>query len=171
MGEWHSIWLMPAKDDLVDLQAIVRRLAAGLGSPVFCPHLTLVEDMQRSASDLADVLVTGFADQAAFVSSITAVDGLPLFFRSLYAGFEPTGELLALKQLAIAQFSRGDIETYMPHISLAYGATEDTRAPLLDDLRRELVGRSIRFDAIAVVNSAQSVPIEDWTIVHRLQLR
>lgn len=170
MGEWHSIWLMPAKDDLADLQVIVRRLAAGLGSPVFCPHLTLVEDMQRSASDLANVLVSGFTDAAAFESPVTAIDGLPLFFRSLYAGFEPTGELLALKRQAIAQFSRGDIETYMPHISLAYGATEDTRAPLLDDLRRELVGRRIRFDAIAVVNSAQSVPIEDWTIVHRLQL-
>lgn len=37
-------------------------------------------------------------------------------------------------------------------------------------LRQELDGKLIHFDAIAVVNSAQSIAIEDWKIVHTLSL-
>lgn len=170
MTNWHSIWLQPSAPDLERLQMSVSRLSGLLGTPRFIPHLTLVEDMERSAEDLADVLDTHFTGETAFSAPVTGIHGLPQFFRSLYAAFEPAGRLKALKAAAVEAFGTGSVATFMPHISLAYGVTEEQRQTVLADLQAEFSGHPIRFDAIAVVNSAQSVPIEDWKIVHTLKL-
>jgi len=170
MTNWHSIWLQPSRTDLDRLDATVRRLSGLLGTPRFMPHLTLVEDMERTAQDLADVLDTQFAGETAFTAPVTGIHGLPQFFRSLYAAFEPAGRLTQLKARSVEAFGVGSVETFMPHISLAYGVTEEQRKTVLAELDQEFAGRPIRFDAIAVVNSAQSIPIEDWKVVHTLRL-
>lgn len=170
MTAWHSIWLQPCSADLAALQNIVLRLAEKLETPRFIPHLTLVEDMERSAHDLAKVLDDHFAGETAFSVPVTGVSGLPQFFRSLYAAFEAEGRLRALKTRSVEAFGVGTVQSFMPHISLAYGVSEEQRKAVYDELRQELNGKLIRFDAIVVVNSAQSIPIEDWKIVHTLQL-
>lgn len=170
MTNWHSIWLQPSSADLDRLDKTVRRLSGLLGTPRFIPHLTLAEDMERSAEDLADVLDTHFAGETAFTVPITGIHGLPQFFRSLYAAFEPAGRLTQLKARSVEAFGVGSVETFMPHISLAYGVTEEQRQAVLADLAREFTSHPIRFDAIAVVNSAQSIPIEEWKVVHTLKL-
>ncbi|MCO5733404.1 hypothetical protein [Rhizobium sp. SSA_523] len=170
MSDWHSIWLQPADADLEHLQATVNRIADQLGTPRFMPHLTLVEDMQRPAKYLAGVLDANFAGEIAFSAPITIIHGLPQFFRSLYAGFEPVGRLRHFKTRAVEAFGSGSIDSFMPHISLAYGVTAEQRASMLAALEQEFSGKIIRFDTIAVISSAQSVPIEDWKIVHTLRL-
>ncbi|HZG28010.1 MAG TPA: 2'-5' RNA ligase family protein [Ensifer sp.] len=170
MTNWHSIWLQPSSADLDRLDRTVRRLSGVLGTPRFIPHLTLVEDMERTADDLADVLDTHFASETAFSVPVTGIHGLPQFFRSLYAGFEPAGRLKALKAISVEAFGVGSVETFMPHISLAYGVNEEQRQLVLPELKHDFAGQPIRFDAIAVVNSAQSIPIEDWKVVHTLKL-
>lgn len=170
MTSWHSIWLQPCSADIEQLQAVVSRLADELETPRFIPHLTLVEDMERTAGELANVLDTGFAGETAFSVPVTGIHGLPQFFRSLYLAFEPAGRLRALKMLAVNAFGVGSVDSFMPHISLAYGVAETQRKAVEAELHQALDGKLIRFDAIAVVNSAQSIPIEDWKIVHTLQL-
>ncbi|WP_137134053.1 2'-5' RNA ligase family protein [Rhizobium sp. FKY42] len=167
MNEWHSIWLMPAADDLAFFQSIVEDLSGRLGTEAFCPHLTLMEDMPRSRDDLATVLSRHFTGQKSFEATINRVDGLPLFFRSLFAGFEAAGPLIDLKTLAVKAFERGDVESFMPHVSLAYGVTEEQKAQPIADLSARLTDKVIRFTEVAVTASAQSIPIKDWQIVHR----
>jgi 2'-5' RNA ligase len=170
MTNWHSIWLQPSQRDLDRFEDAVRRLSRLLGTPYFMPHLTLVEDMERSAKDLAGVLDVQFAGETAFSVPVTGIQGLPLFFRSLYAAFEPAGRLAALKATAVEAFGVGSVAGFMPHISLAYGVSDDQRKSVLAELEQEFSGKPVRFDRIAVVNSAQSVPIEDWKIVYTRQL-
>lgn len=170
MSQWHSIWLVPSRDDLPVFETVVKKLADRFGTQRFIPHLTLVEDMERSADDLASVLEARFAGEAAISAPIADVDGLPLFFRSLYARFEPMGPLRDLKARAIDAFGIGDIDSFMPHVSLAYGASDEQKTSAFEALRQALTGRTIRFDQIAVVASAQSIPIEDWKIVHAHKL-
>lgn len=167
MSEWHSIWLMPAADDLQFFQAIVDDLSERFDTESFCPHLTLMEDMPRSRDDLAAVLNHSFAGQPSFEAQINRVDGLPLFFRSLFAGFEAAGPLVDLKTRAVKAFERGEVESFMPHISLAYGVTEEQKAAPITDLNARLTGKVIRFTEVVVTASAQSIPIKDWQIVYR----
>jgi 2'-5' RNA ligase len=170
MAAYHSIWLMPSGEDAALFDAVVDRLAARFGTEPFIPHLTLVEDMPRTAADLAAVLDAGFAGVSGFGAAIVGVDGGPSFFRSLYAAFRPEGPLLDLKRVAVERFGTGDVASFMPHVSLAYGAPEEAKATVATELARGLVGRAVRFDEIVVAASAQSIPIRDWSIVHRHRL-
>lgn len=166
MTETHSIWLMAAAEDQAFFDTLIRRLAGTFNTTTFCPHLTLVEDMQRPAAELADLLARNFAGQQAFDSPVCQVSGTTMFYRSLFAMFEPTGQLRALKELAIRTFEKGDIESFMPHVSLAYGVPEDRKNRVMAELDRELRGRSVRFDSIVVAASGQNIPIEEWQIAY-----
>lgn len=167
MADYHSIWLMPCAEDLALFDDVVGRLAARFGTESFIPHLTLVEDMPRSAEDLAGVLDGAFAGEPRLEAAIEGIGGGPSFFRSLYAAFRPAGRLLALKRTAVERFGTGDVASFMPHVSLAYGVPEESKGPALAELSRTLGGRTIGFDAVVVAASAQSIPIRDWAIVHR----
>lgn len=171
MIKQHSLWLMPCASDLAFLQSIVDRLAVTYGTKVFCPHLTLQEDMPISATGLAEVVEQNFAGHAAFSSPISRVAGLPLFYRSLFAQFEPSDRLLGMKTIAVTCLSKGDVESFLPHISLAYGVAEDRKASAIAALNGELEGRVVHFDTIAVAASSQEIPIEEWAVVHRHLLR
>lgn len=170
MADIHSIWLMPRGDDAALFEDLVARLAARFGTEPFIPHLTLVEDMPRSAEDLAVILEDGFAGEAGFGAAITEIVTGPSFFRSLHAAFRPAGRLLDLKRIAIERFGTGDVGSFMPHVSLAYGVPEAAGATAIAELSTLLGGRTVHFDAVVVAASAQSIPIRDWAIVHRHRL-
>lgn len=171
MSATHSIWLMPNDSDLEFLQEIVHRLSARFGTPRFCPHLTLVEDMPRAQAELSALLAEHFIEDKVFTSAITAISGLPMFYRSLYAAFAAEDPLLELKSRSVRVFAKGDVAGFMPHISLAYGFGDEQRSQVSEHLGQELHGRQIEFNAIAVVASAQTIPIEDWRIVYKQELK
>lgn len=161
----HSVWLMPAAEDELVLADIVAELAGRFGTPRFQPHLTLVEDRLCEEAELARQLTTVAAGIAPFAADIQAVGTSDLFFRTFYARFERSGPVLELKRRAIASIAASAIENFMPHVSLAYGVED---GPLKQAAAREveahLTGRAVRFDRIAVVRSAQSIPVEDWAV-------
>jgi 2'-5' RNA ligase len=161
----HSIWLMPAADDAAMLEGLVEELAARFGSPRFQPHLTLVENMERSAGDLTPLVERIAGDFAAFAAPVAEIGVSALFFRSFYARFDAQGPLKELKLRAIETILASDITEFMPHISLAYGV-DDTleKREAVREAENLLLGRQVRFDRICVVASGQELPIENWAI-------
>ena len=170
MTDFHSIWMMPCAEDLAVFEGVVAELAERFATEPFIPHLTLVEDMPRGADDLADVLARGFSGRARIETAVAGIGGGPAFFRSLYAAFHPEGALLEAKRTAVEHFATGDVASFMPHVSLAYGAPETAKPAAMAELSRRLAGRVVRFDEIVVAASAQSIPIRDWRIVARHRL-
>ncbi|MGN6469477.1 MAG: 2'-5' RNA ligase family protein [Rhizobiaceae bacterium] len=161
----HSIWLMPAADDAESLARMVDDLAGRFGSPRFKPHLTLVEDMERSADDLAPLVERVAAGVAPFEAPIVEIGVSDLFFRSFYARFAAEGPLLELKRRAIDNILPGDIAEFMPHISLAYGVAETLeKRSALAEAETLLLGQPVRFDRVCVVASGKELPIESWAI-------
>jgi len=166
MSDFHSIWLMPAAADAVLFDGIVRNLAEEFSVPVFQPHLTLVEDMPRSAAELQPLLEATAKGQGELAVRIDAVTGSDLYFRSLYAAFDKQTALMELKRRAIASFGVGDIASFMPHVSLAYGVADGAaKQAVIARLHAELADRMPAFDRVAIVSSSQHTPIEDWNVV------
>jgi 2'-5' RNA ligase len=161
----HSIWLMPAASDVAMLRRAVDDFAARFGSPRFQPHLTLVEDMERSAADLAPLIEAVAAGIGPFTAPVAAIAVSALFFRSFYARFVAKGPLLELKRRAIEKILPGDIAGFMPHISLAYGVEETlAKRDAVAEAENLLLGSPIRFDRVCVVASGKELPIESWAI-------
>lgn len=162
---------MPAALHQARFEHIGRGLAARFNSPVFQPHLTLVEDMPRSSAELAPLLEKLAVEARIFETEITEVSGSDLYYRSLYAAFQKSPELMLLKELSVGLFEKGDISSFMPHISLAYGVeTTPDKASAIGEFNKEFAGMPVVFDRIAVVSSSQQTAIEEWAIVHDLQL-
>jgi 2'-5' RNA ligase len=161
----HSIWLMPAEDDAVMLVRMVDDLARRLGSPRFQPHLTLVEDMERSVDDLARLVGEVGEGIAPFSAPVAEIGVSDLFFRSFYARFAAEGSFRELKSRAIEKILPGDIADFMPHVSLAYGVEETLeKRDAVAEAENLLLGKPVRFDRVCVVASGKELPIEAWAI-------
>jgi hypothetical protein len=167
----HSIWLMPAVEDCAMLTGIVDGLAEQFGSPRFQPHLTLVEDMERPAEELAPLVAEVAAGVPAFSTPVVEIGMSDLFFRSFYARFEAKGSLLDLKKRAIARIAASAIEDFMPHISLAYGLADGpVKEKASVRVAQFLNRRPIHFSNIAVVFSGKEIPIANWEVRETVRL-
>ena len=153
------------------LTGIVDGLAAEFGLPMFQPHLTLVEDMERSLEELAPLVAGVAAGVPAFSASVVEIGMSDLYFRSFYARFEARDELLELKKRAIDQIAVSPIADFMPHISLAYGLAEHpAKKEASGRIAQFLCGRPIHFSSIGVVFSGKEIPISDWKVVETARL-
>ncbi|KFG68649.1 hypothetical protein JH26_15985 [Microvirga sp. BSC39] len=170
--QYHSIWLMPRDEDEQAFAVIVRNLAKRFDSPVFQPHLTLVEDMPRTCEELKPLLEQLTEGMASFTAPVDAVEESSLYYRSFYARFPVSVPLRTLKERAVGLFEVGSLETFMPHISLAYGVPEGSeKTEAVTALRRDLQGMPVVFDRACIVSSSQQTPIEDWAIRHSSRLQ
>jgi 2'-5' RNA ligase len=170
--EYHSIWLMPCLEHENRLQAIIQDLAGLFDSPVFQPHLTLVEDMPRACEELKPLLQQVADGVASFDVRVEGVEESPLYYRSFYARFPVADPLREMKQRAVELFRVGSVETFMPHISLAYGVQESAeKSKAIASLQGALQSRNVQFNRVCIVSSSQHTPIEDWTIRYDIQLR
>lgn len=165
MSALHSIWLMPSPGDQAVLQGVVEDLARRFASPLFQPHLTLVEEQEHELAELAPACRTLAAETEQFSAAIQGVGTNDLYFRSLYALFPPEGAIMTLHRSMVEALSLERLGTFMPHISLLYGieqGVEKERAKVA--LERDLAGAPICFDRICVVASAKTIPIAEWAI-------
>jgi 2'-5' RNA ligase len=156
---------MPAAVDAAALERMVEDFSARFDAPRFQPHLTLVEDMERSVGDLAPLVEEVAAGIGSFTTPVAAIGVSALFFRSFYARFVAEGALLELKRRAIDKILPGDIAEFMPHISLAYGVAETLeKRDAVAEAENLLLGKPVRFDRVCVVASGKELPIESWAI-------
>ncbi|GLU25763.1 MULTISPECIES: haloacid dehalogenase [Brucella/Ochrobactrum group] len=168
----HSIWLRPAHDDLVFLEKIGRHLSGRFNSPVFEPHATLVPDMNRSAEELLPQVVSLAIGRQPLELLIEDVTGSEAYFRSFYAALEKAPALMRLKQDSLEISSQASLQSFMPHVSLAYGVEATTQKQTeMQRLAKELSGRKLRFDRLLIVSSSSETPIDEWHVKHEIQLK
>ncbi|HEY1385917.1 MAG TPA: 2'-5' RNA ligase family protein [Dongiaceae bacterium] len=165
MSALHSIWLMPSPGNEAVLRSIVEDLAGRFASPLFQPHLTLVEEQKHGLAELASACRTLAAETEQFSAQIQGIGINHLYFRSLYAVFQPEGALMRLRRGMVEALSLGTVGAFMPHVSLLYGVEagmekEQARTALEHDLR----GTSVCFDRICVVASAKTIPVAEWAV-------
>ena len=122
----HSIWLSPAHDDLIFLETIVRDLSKRFHSPAFEPHATLVPDMNCSAEALLPQVKSLAIGHKPLELTIDDVTGSEAYFRSFYAALEKAPALTRLKQDSLEISGEASLQSFMPHVSLAYGVDDST---------------------------------------------
>ena len=168
----HSIWLRPAHDDLKFLEEIVRDLSQRFNSPVFEPHATLVPDMNCSAEELLPQVISLAIGRKPLELAIDNVIGSEAYFRSFYAALEKAPSLMRIKQDSLEISSEASLQSFLPHVSLAYGVEEATlkQAEILR-LAKELSGRKLRFDRLVIVSSSSDTPIDEWHVKHEIYLK
>lgn len=166
-----SFWLMPAEADAHLLAAIVGDLSARFGTEAFAPHLTIVGDIAAEPDALLAALAGIAAATAPFAAPIVDVVTGSTHFKSLFAAFDRSAALDALRRAAKRAVAGGDFGDFMPHLSLLYGhPPEAEKSAAAERLRADLVGRSVTFDRVVVTNSSQVAPVGAWRVIETARL-
>ncbi len=162
-AEVYSVWLMPDAAWVREFRAIVDNLAGRFSTPRFVPHLTLIGGQAFDRDDLKRRLAPAVTDIVPISRPILDVVTGDAFFRSFYALFGAEGALGDLRSRVNVAALGSDPGSFMPHVSLLYGAVEPaSKAAAAAEVRAALVGRTVLFERIEIVRSGDDVPIEEW---------
>ena len=158
---------MPSDAAAQSLRDVVGALARAYDAPVFEPHMTLIGDLQGPPDRTHDACVQVMQGAGAIDARISGIATSPAYFMSLFADLSLSVDLMPARH-RLSQLLRGrDAPDFRPHLSLAYGLTEAQRARAES---RDFGHKDLVFKRLAVVHSAKSVPIADWSILSEITL-
>jgi hypothetical protein len=158
---------MPTASDEALLQSAVDTLSRQFGTPRFQAHLTLTDGVERSVAELSGILRQTAEGIRCFSAAIEDIGASDFYFRSFYARFAASGPVAELHEKAAALLAPelDASATFMPHISLLYGADDAAeKEAARRHWQKELAGRPIRFDRICVAAAGKGIEISDWAI-------
>jgi 2'-5' RNA ligase len=161
-------WLVPAAGPARDrLTATIDRLAAEHGAPRFPPHITLAGLFDSGETAASQALMPLAAGVQPFTVRFAAVGQDQAYFRCLYLRAEPSQQLTALREAALAALAL-ERRPYLPHLSLLYSdMAAQRKRPIIDalDLRLPL---TVPIDAAELWADDQQGVVSAWRRVTRL---
>ncbi|MBT9290764.1 2'-5' RNA ligase family protein [Prosthecodimorpha staleyi] len=161
----HSVWLLAAPEDERRLAAEVEVLSRRFGTPRFRPHATLAGDLPIDAARLASRVASVAAGHPALAAPVVGIETGAAYFRAFYARLAATDALTALHAAVRIAAGTDPASPFLPHVSLAYGLPPGpARDAAQAAMQAVWSGTPIRFDRLALVRSADTIPIAQWTV-------
>ena len=158
----YSLWLLPAEATQLELAALIARLGVRFGSQPFTPHLTIQGDLSLSLDSVSRAAQSVAAKWPPQRWRVAAVAGSEHFFRSLYLRFDETPAYVGGKKELQSASGSADGLSLFPHLSLAYGATDEVQKRVVIGELSAMIGSEITFDRVVVARSSKWVPIAEW---------
>jgi hypothetical protein len=162
-GVGISLWLVPDEPVRESLAAIIARLGARCGTPVFPPHVTLLAALAGREGEV----VRRTAEMCRALEPLrlraSRAEAGAAFFRCVALRIEETLGLLTARAQAAITFARADEAAFEPHMSVVYGQLDEaTRADIRDELRRELPAV---FGVSRLEAWRTKGPVEEWRLL------
>lgn len=146
-----AIWLLPNESSRALLETFIAEGNALSEGPSFVPHLTLSSGPMPSVFD-GEAFCAAFAlEVAPFELRVSNVERSPIFKKSLFLEFERNDSFLRAVAESARLLEREPLDD--PHLSLHYGAVDDTL--LQRAVSKFRIGYTVAFDSIAL-NRAQA---------------
>ena len=158
----YSLWLLPSADEQHELTALVARLANRFATQPFIPHVTIQGDLTMPLAAVSRVAESIAKDWEAQRWRVAAVEGSEHFFRSLYLRFDENTAYTGCKKVMQEASGTADGLSLFPHLSLAYGLSDEQgKRDVIAELSA-MIGNEISFDRVVVARSSIQVPIAKW---------
>ena len=147
-------------------------LAALFGHVPFEPHITVQGDLSVEPRHLVAIAREEANRTSALSWPSFSFGRSDFFYRALFLEFPDTVAFAALAERLTLRTGTSVGCSPFPHLSLAYGHPDPNREPAVAEIlaRCELKTKDFRFDRLAVVLSAQSVPLDRWQILESFTL-
>jgi len=164
-------WLVPAEGPVRDrLAAVIARLAAEHGTPVFAPHVTINGTVDAEPDAAARVLERVVAGVPPFEVTLSGFGHEPEYFRSLYLRAEPHATLTALHEAGQRAWGLRPGPPYRPHLSLLYARDlPEERKPAIAGGLGLALPVTIRVDAAEIWGDFRD-EVNQWHRVARVLL-
>jgi 2'-5' RNA ligase len=154
-----SLWLWPEGEEHEALSALIARLAAAHGTPVFAPHVTLLAAVELPEDEVlvrSEALARALSPLAV---RFAGAGGFDEYFRALFLRVDLTAELLGANARARAAFGRHGDPPFFPHLSLLYGRLS---TPERERLRELIEPAPAGFEARRLSLVRTEGPVSGW---------
>jgi 2'-5' RNA ligase len=163
-----SLWLTPEGPEAQAVGAVVSELSCRFGTPAFAPHVTLMAGLALHP----DVVVGRCRELARglhpFSLRFLGLQRGADYFRTLYVLASPDLPILDARQRAESLFAAHPRESFIPHLSLLYGALPAETLRLLAEEVAPSAPPSLLLQTLEVVSTEG--PVSAWRSLARLPL-
>ena len=166
----YAVWLLPEPAIEQVLVETVTRLSVLLGGPGFAPHVTVQGEIALPLELLTGAVQRWAESCPPLCWSVADVEGSAHFFRSLYLRFNASAAFTALQAFAHSSTETSRGLSPFPHMSLAYGDSQEDNLGLRKVLSDEFVGQAVVFDQLAIYRASKRVPVPEWECLARFPL-
>lgn len=164
-----SLWFILPGDARVRYRALIERLSARLGTPVFEPHITLLGGLTGEEEGLRQRTRALAGAIGSFEARLLEAKWLDEYYRCLFVEVALSRALLDAHETARKVFDQRLEGGFYPHLSLVYG---DLKAPVKETIVEE-IGRyfdeSICIEELALYDTSGGTP-STWRCVERRRL-
>jgi 2'-5' RNA ligase len=162
------VWLTPEGPEAQAVGAIVSELSCRFGTPPFSPHVTLMGGLALHPEAVVSRCRELARGLHPFSLRFLGVQRGADYFRTLYVLASPDLPILDARQRAESLFAAHPKESFMPHLSLLYGALPAETARLLADEVASSAPATLLLQTLEVVSTEG--PVSDWRSLARLSL-
>ena len=163
-----SLWLTPEGPEAQAVGAIVSELSCRFGTPVFSPHVTLLAGLTLHPDAVVGRCRELTRGLHPFSLRFLGVQRGTDYFRTLYVLGSPDLPILDARQRAESLFPAHPRESFMPHLTLLYGALPAETVRLLADEVASSSPSTLLLQTLEVVSTEG--PVSAWRSLARLPL-
>ncbi len=161
-----SLWLLLPREVHERFQALIAKLSARLGTPLFEPHITLLGGLTGTEKDLRRRTRALAAAIESFEIRLLAAAGLDEYYRCLFVEVALSRALHAAREAARQVFDQRLDADFYPHLSFVYGNLEEKeKEKILDDIGRHF-DENLRVVELGLYDTSGPV----WRCVERRRL-
>ncbi len=163
----YSLWLMPKGRAYDKFSGLIKKLAAENNSPVFEPHITILDATMLPEDEIirrTEKLVHG---QKTFTITLQNIDYQDYFFRTLFVRAKITNQLLLLRK-KVAEVFEMDLPPYMPHLSILYGDfPQVVKNKIIENIGRDQT-TSFELRSVILMKGGE---IDKWRIIKQFPFK
>ena len=163
MTQPWSLWLLPDVRDNVKYKNIIKKMSLKTGLSYFEPHLTLFGRINTNPEPFFELFKNMANEQKRISAKIKKINFGTSHWKSFYIDIEKNAGLEALQKKMAAPINHLRDYLFDPHLSLAYGGTDEMRY-LTKEIHLE---RLIRFNSVAIAIVPDNV--DQWKIINKFE--
>ena len=163
MTQPWSLWLLPDARDNVKYKNIIKNISLETGLSCFEPHLTLFGRINANPEPFFELFEDMANKQKRISTKVKKIKFGTSYWKSFYIDIEKNSSLKALQKQMIAPINHLRDYLFDPHLSLAYGSTDEMRY-LTKEINLEKV---MSFNSVAIA----FVPfnVDSWKIIDKFE--
>ena len=157
------MWLLPDARDNVKYKSIIKSISLETGLSYFEPHLTLFGRINANPEPFFEFFKDMANKQKRISTKVKKIKFGTSHWKSFYIDIEKNSSLEALQKQMIVPINHLRDYLFDPHLSLAYGSTDEMRY-LTKEINLEEV---ISFNSVAIA----FVPfnVDSWKIIDKFE--
>ncbi len=167
----YSLWIVPPPDLRDSLRRAIDGVAARYGSPAFEPHVTMAPNLSGSREAVAAAAARVAAETEPFDMTLADLAVSDSYYYCVFHPVRAPAALDAAYAAVCRDLEPGVAGPYRPHLSIAYGLTDNEDRQQIATGFNDNAGRSFPMCGIELVEITPEMAPHEWRRLETFPVR